>query len=81
MIQGLKFGCALVGFHDFGSTGTEDHLILIDLFPCNWAARAAHEKNREREKFEQFKRSALFSRNIELTTLVGVTEGCELVVF
>ena len=79
ILQVLEFSGALIGGRDFGFTVTEVCLILTNLFPCNWATRAAYERTGETAKFEQFERSALFNRTTKLTTPVGVSEGCELV--
>ena len=81
MVQELEFCGALVGGNDFGFTVNEGCFILTDLFPCNLDTRATDEKTRERAKFEQFKRSAFFDCTTKLTTLEGVTTGCELVEF
>ena len=80
MFQELYFCGAFVDCQNFGFTGT-GYLILTDLFPCNMAARVENEKTREREKFEQLKKSAFFDCTAKLTTPVGVTEVCELVEF
>ena len=81
MLKGFQFGGALIGGNYFGLTRTEGWLALTDWFPCNWDARSAYEKTRERAKFEQFEKSDLFDCTTKLTTIVGVTEGCELVEF
>ena len=46
MLQVLEFSGALAGGHDFGFTGTEGGLILMDWFPCNWDPIASEEKTR-----------------------------------
>ena len=48
MIQVLKLYGAIVGGHDFGFTGTEGSLVLIDGFTCNWSIITADDKTRER---------------------------------
>ena len=81
MLQGLEFCGALVGGHDFGFTVTEECLILTDWYAIGPPERQMRKPDRERAKFEQFKRSDFFDWTTKLPTLVGVAEGCELVAF
>ena len=64
MLQGLEFCGALVGGHNFEFTGTEGCLFLADEFPCNWSARAADEKTRERERNLNSSRGVPYSNTL-----------------
>ena len=72
MLQVLELFDELFVGYDFCFTGTEGYLVFTDRFPCNWAARAADDKIRERAEFEQFKRSAFLSFTTKLKTPEGI---------